>query len=328
ETLVTFDENMDIVPNLAKDWEQVDDLTWEFSLEGDIQFHDGTPFDADAVKVTFDRLLDPDTGSPQRDKISMIDEVIVVDNLTVQLKLSEPYSPILSILSSQEASIMSPEVIKNDEGSLSDHPVGTGPFIFDSWESGKSIKLIKNEDYWGTAAKVDEIIFEVIPEDATRLAMIETGEAQLSDNIPVSEIDRIENSESMNLIRTEGLAVEYVGFNIQKAPFDDLNLRKAVSHAIEREAIITGIYNDVGTLANSTMSPNVFGYSEDITPYDYDVTKAKELLDKSEFDEDTEITLITNDRKERINMAEVIQSQLKGIGLNVKIQVLEYGAYI
>ncbi|MGP4105955.1 glutathione ABC transporter substrate-binding protein [Virgibacillus sp. L01] len=328
ETLVTFDKDMNIVPNLAKEWEQLDSHTWQFKLNTGITFHDGTPFNAEAVKVTFDRLLDPETGSPQRDKLSMINEVKVIDDTTVQLKLSKPYSPILSILSSQEASIMSPKAIQEDPESLSDSPVGTGPFVFDSWESGKAITLVKNEDYWNTPAKVDKVVFEIIPEDATRLAMIETGEAHISDNVPVSEIERIKDSDDMNLVRTEGLAVEYVGFNTQKAPFDNVELRKAVSHAIEREAIISGIYNNIGTLANATMSPNVFGYSDQVEPYSYDVNKAKDLVQESGVDPDTEVTLITSDRKERISMAEVIQSQLKGIGLNVNIQVLEYGAYI
>lgn len=328
ETLVTFDEDMNIVPKLAKEVEQIDDVTWQFTLNSGIKFHDGTPFNAEAVKTTFDRLLDPETGSPQRDKVSMIKEVKVVDDTTVHLILSEPYAPILSILSSQEASIISPKVINEDEDSLAKHPVGTGPFSFESWESGNAITLNKNEDYWGTPAKVDKVVFEVIPEDATRLAMIETGEAHISDNVPVSELDRIKNSDNLNLTRTEGLAVEYVGFNTQKAPFDNVELRKAVSHAIEREAIINGIYNNVGTLANVTMSPNVFGYTDKVQPYEYDINKAKDLVKKSGVNPDTEITLITSDRKERISMAEVIQSQLKGIGLKVNIQVLEYGAYI
>lgn len=328
ETLVQFDKDMEIIPNLAKEWEQLDDVTWEFTLNEGITFHDGVPFNAAAVKNTLDRLLDPETGSPQRDKVSMIDEVKVIDETTVQLLLKEPYSPILSILSSQEASIMSPKSIKEDPESLADTPIGTGPFKFESWESGKAVTLVKNEDYWGTPAKVDKVVFQVIPEDSTRLAMIETGEAQISDEVPVTELDRIENSEQMNLMRTEGLAVEYVGFNTQKAPLDNVELRKAISHAIERESIITGIYNDVGTLAQATMSPNVFGYTDKVKPYPYDVNKAKELVEKSGVDPNSKLTLITSDRKERINMAEVIQSQLKGIGLEVDIQVLEYGAYI
>lgn len=328
ETLVAFDEEMEIIPKLAKDWEQLDDVTWEFYLNEGISFHDGEEFNAEAVKVTFDRLLDPATGSPQRDKVSMINEVKVIDKYTVQLILDEPYAPILTILASQESSIMSPKSVLEAPESLVDKPVGTGPFVFGSWESGNAITIVKNEDYWGELVKVDEVVFQVIPEDSTRIAMLETGEAHISDQVPSTELDRISNSENLNLTRTEGLAVEYIGFNVKKAPLDNKDLRLAISHAIEREAIITGIYNDVGTLANSTMSPNVFGYSSKIEPYPYDINKAKEHFEKSGVDPKTEISIVTSDRKERIDMAEVIESQLKGIGLNAKIQVLEYGAYI
>lgn len=327
EQLVTFDENMEIVPSLAKEWKQLDDVTWEFTLNEDVSFHDGTPFNAEAVKVTFDRLLDPETGSPQRDKISMIEEVEAVDEHTVQLHLSEPYAPILSILSSQEASIMNPNSVTDDPDSLSQNPIGTGPFAFVSWDSGKAITLEKNEDYWDIPAKVDEVVFEVVPEDATRLAMIETGEAHISLSVPVSEFERVENSDSMNLLQVEGLSSEFIGFNFQQEPFDNLEFRQAISHAINRESIISGVYNNSGTLANASMSPNVFGYSDKVEPYEYDINKAKKLLEKSGVDLNTEIKLVTNDRKERVDIAEVIESQLKGVGLNVQIQVLELGSF-
>ena len=328
ETLVTFDKDMNIVPSLAKEWEPIDDLTWEFTLNEGINFHDGTPFNAEAVKVTLDRLLDPATGSPQKDKLGMISEVIVKDDTHVTIKLSQPYAPLLSILASNEGSIISPKSIKETPDQLATHPVGTGPFIFDSWKSGQEIKLNKNEEYWGEKVKIDSVQFKVVPEDATRLAMIESGEAHISDQVPVTEIDRIDNSDSMKLFRTEGLAVEYVGFNTTKAPFDNVKVRQAVSYAIEREAILDGVYNNVGTLANVAMSPKVFGYSKDVQPYPYDVNKAKDLLKEAGFDSGVKIKLLTNDRKERINMAEVIQSQLKGIGVEVEIQVMEYGSYI
>ncbi|WP_277584080.1 glutathione ABC transporter substrate-binding protein [Psychrobacillus antarcticus] len=328
ETLVAFDKDMNITAKLAKKWEPIDDLTWEFTLNEGINFHDGTPFNAEAVKVTFDRLLDPATGSPQKDKLGMISEVVVKDDTHVIIKLSEPYAPLLSILASNEGSIISPKSIKETPEQLATHPVGTGPFIFDSWKSGQEIKLNKNEEYWGEKVKIDSVQFKVVPEDVTRLAMIESGEAHISDQVPVTEIERIENSDSMKLFRTEGLAVEYVGFNTTKAPFDNVKVRQAVSHAIEREAIIDGVYNNVGTLANVAMSPKVFGYSEDVKAYSYDVNKAKALLKEAGFDNGIKIKLLTSDRKERINMAEVIQSQLKGIGVEVEIQVMEYGSYI
>nr|WP_223588666.1 glutathione ABC transporter substrate-binding protein [Neobacillus bataviensis] len=328
EGLVEPDKDFKIQPLLAKEWKVIDGTTWEFKLREGIKFHDGAPFNADAVKKTFDRLLDPKTASPQREKFSMIKEVKVVDENTVQLILEYPYAPLLSILASNEGSIISPKALAENPDSLSQHPVGTGPFVFESWKTGQEISLKKNENYWGKKPNIDRVVFKVVPEDATRLAMIETGEAQINDQVPVTEIDRIEASDKMALYRTEGLAVEYLGFNVKKKPFDDVRVRKAISHAIEREAIIKGVYNNVGTLANVAMSPKVFGYSDKVKPYDYDLNEAKKLLKEAGYEKGLKVTLLTSDRKERINMAEVIQSQLKGIGVDVKIQVMEYGAYI
>ncbi|MDQ0198738.1 glutathione ABC transporter substrate-binding protein [Neobacillus ginsengisoli] len=328
ETLVVPDKDMNIQPLLAESWKLVNDTTWEFKLRKGITFHDGTLFNAEAVKATFDRLLDPKTGSPSRAKFEMINEVKIIDDYTVQLVLKYPYAPLLSILASSEGSIISPKALKENPQSLAQHPVGTGPFVFDSWKSGQEISLTKNDKYWGKKAKIDRVVFKVVPEDATRLAMIETGEAQINDQVPVTEIDRIEASKTMGLYRTDGLAVEYVGFNVKKKPFDDVRVRKAISHAIEREAIIKGVYNNVGTLANSAMSPKVFGYSKNVKPYNYDLNEAKKLLKEAGYEKGLKLTLLTSDRKERINMAEVIQSQLKGIGVDVKVQVMEYGAYV
>lgn len=328
ETLVVPNQDMEIEPLLATEWKQLDEVTWEFSLKEGVKFHDGTPFNAEAVKVTFDRVLDPETGSPQREKLSMIKEIEIVDEYTVLMHLDYPYAPLLSILASNEGSIISPKAIKENGESLSQHPVGTGPFIFESWNTGQDITLIKNESYWGQEPNLEEVIFKVVPEDATRLALIETGEAHVSDQVPVTELDRIENSNSMSLYRTEGLGVEYIGFNVESKAVNDVRVRKAISHAIEREAILKGVYNKVGTLANSAMSPKVFGYSENIKAYEYDINKAKKLLKEAGYKDGLSLNLLTSDRKERINMAEVIQSQLKGIGVDVSIQVLEYGAYL
>ena len=328
ETLVAFDRDRNIVPLLAKSWEQKDELTWTFTLNEGIKFHDGEDFNAEAVKTTFNRILDPATGSPQRDKLSMISEVVVDDTYVVTLKLKNPYAPLLSILASQEGSIISPKAVTESADQLATNPVGTGPFIFESWKSGQAITLNTNKDYWGTVPKIDKVTFKIVPEDSTRLAMIESGEAHIADQVPVTDIDRIENSSTMNLFRTEGLAVEFIGFNVKDSLLSNIKVRQAISYAVDREAIISGIYNNVGTLANSAMSPKVIGYASDTKAYDYDVVKAKQLLKEAGIKEGTKIKLLTSDRKERINMAEVVQSQLKGIGLDVEIQVMEYGAFI
>ncbi|XKI10815.1 Glutathione ABC transporter substrate-binding protein [Sporosarcina sp. ANT_H38] len=328
ETLIIPDEDMKPQPHLATEWSQLDDITWEFKLREGVKFHDGTPFTADAVKKTFDRLLDPKVGSPQASKLGMIKEVEVKDDYNVVFHLTKPYAPLLSILASNEGSIMNPTMLESTPELLQKEANGTGPFMFEEWKSGQYVKLKANPDYWGTAVKISGVEFRVVPEDTTRLGMIERGEAHIMSQIPVNEIQRIESSDNMKLLRNEGLGVEFVGFNVQKAPVDNLLVRQAISHAIDREAILSGVFNDVGFLGTSTMSSKVFGYSDQLVPYPYDPEKAKELLKEAGYENGLKLTLLTADRAERISLAEVVQSQLKVIGVEVEIRVLEYGSYI
>ncbi len=174
---------------LATEWKQLDDVTWEFKLRQGVVFHDGTPFDAEAVKATFARVLDPQVGSPRAAQFQMIQKVKAVDEHTVQIKLAYPYSPLLSILANHEGSIISPKAIEQYGKELSKHPVGTGPFVFESWTPGQEIVLVRNDNYWGEKVKYAKAIFKVVPEDTTRIAMVETGEAHVAEPLPVTEIE-------------------------------------------------------------------------------------------------------------------------------------------
>lgn len=328
EGLIARDENMEFKPMLATEWKQVDDVTWEFKLRQGVTFHDGTPFNAEAVKATIGRVLDEKVGSPRAGQYKMVTEVNVVDEYTVQFKLAYPFSPLLSILANHEGSMISPKAIEQYGKDLSKHPVGTGPFAFESWTPGQEIVLVKNDNYWGEKVKFNKAVFKVVPEDTTRIAMVETGEANIAEPLPVTEIERVKNSPQLDLYRTTGLGTDFIGFNNKKKPFDDVRVRQAINYAIETDAIIQGVYNNIGTRANSAMSPKVLGYSESLKGYSFDPNKAKALLKEAGYPNGFKTTIWTGDRKERINAAEVIQSQLKGVGIDVELKVLEYGAYL
>lgn len=327
ETLVQYDKNLKFKPMLATEWKQLDDLTWEFKLRQGVTFHDGTPFNAMAVKRTIDRVLDPKVTSPQSDDFEMIQEIKVVDDNTVHFILKYPFAPLLSILASMEGSMFSPKAIDEMGKKLAQHPVGTGPFVFESWTKGQEIKLVKNQNYWGEKPKVDGVVFKVVPEDVTRVAMVETGEAHIAAQIPVTEIERVQASDTMSLFRTEGTGVQYISFNVKKKPFDDPRVRQAIAHAIEKEAVIIGVYNNVGKVAISPLSPKVFGYTPDVKQYEYDINKAKALLAEAGYPNGFKTTFMTDDERESVNFAEVIQSQLKGIGIDVQVQMLEAGVF-
>lgn len=326
--LVTRDEDGMYAPSLAEEWKQVDDKTWEFKLREGVTFHDGVEFNAESVKVNFDRLLDDKVASPRASVFAMVEKLTVVDDYTIQFNLSFPYAALLSILSSSEGSIISTEVIQNETVDLATHPVGTGPFKFESWSSGVGMTLASYEDYWGEVPKSSKVIYKVVPEDSTRLAMLETGEAHIVDQLPVTDVDRLKESNDISVLEVEGFGVDFIGFNVTSEPFDNVKVRQAVAYALEKDAILKGVYNNIGSVIDSTMSTKVVGYNPNLKDYEYNINKAKELLKEAGFADGFKTTIVTDERKERVNLAEVLQSQLKGIGIDIEIVVLEYNVYI
>ncbi|MFD1037290.1 glutathione ABC transporter substrate-binding protein [Virgibacillus byunsanensis] len=328
EGLVKQDKNMDVQPALATDWKRIDELTWEFSLRKDVKFHDGTPFNAEAVKATFKRILDPELASSRAKLFEMITEFNIIDEHTIQLKTEYPFAPLLANLSHYSGGIISPSAIEEHGDELGQNPVGTGPFNFESWTPGQEIAIAKNENYWGDKAKVDNVIFKVIPEDSTRLGMVETGEAHIAEPVQITQLDRVEQSQSMKLSRTPGLGIDYIGFNTQKEPFDDVLVRQAINYAVDTDTILEGVYNNVGTEATAPMGPAVWGHNPDLEGYGYDPEKAKELLKEAGYPDGFKTTIWTNDNQARVDVSEVVQSQLKGVGIEVEIEVMEWGAYL
>jgi peptide/nickel transport system substrate-binding protein len=328
EGLVSQDQNMEVQPALATEWEKLDELTWEFKLREGVKFHDGTDFNAEAVKRTIERVLDPEVASPRKKLFEMISEITIVDDHTIQFKTEYPFAPLLANLAHYAGGIISPKAIDEQGDQLGQHPSGTGPFKFDSWTPGAEVRLVKNNDYWGGKVKVDSVVFKVIPEDATRIAMVETGEAHLAEPVPVTEVERIEGSSTMKLNRSDGLGIDYIGFNVNKKPFDNVKVRQAINLAIDTDLILKGVYNNVGTKATAPMGPGVWGHNPDLEGWGYDVEKAKELLKEAGYADGFETTIWTNDNKERMDVAEVVQSQLKGVGIVAEIKVVEWGAYL
>lgn len=328
EGLVGRDKKSEFVPLLAEEWKQVSETVWEFRLREGILFHDGEVLDAEAVKKTFDRLLDPEVGSPRAGALAMVTEIKVIDPSTIQFILSEPYAPILSILASHESGIISPKAIERFGKELINEPVGTGPFVFKEWKPGQEIVLLRNEEYWGTKSELAKVVFKVVPEETTRVSMIETGEAHITEPLSVTMMDTVEASSSSEVYRSESYGTEYLGFNVSKPPFDNPLLRKAIAHAVEVDAIRQGVFNNVGAPANSLLGSKVFGYDKTLEPYAYDIDEAKRLMEEAGYKDGLSIKLTTMDSKERVNLAEVVQSQLKGIGIEVSIEVLEYGTFV
>ncbi|WP_100010226.1 glutathione ABC transporter substrate-binding protein [Lentibacillus sediminis] len=331
ETLVKQDENMEFQPGLATEWERVDETTWEFTLREGVEFHDGEPFNAEAVKANLERVVNEDLASPRASLFNMISEIEVVDDYKIRLITEYPYSPMLSNLAHYAGGMISPAAIEEHASggtTVTENPVGTGPFVFESWTPGSELNLTTNDSYWGEAPSIAGVQYLIIPEAQTRISMVETGDAHIAEPVTTSSVSRIEGSDVMEFYNTEGLGVDYMGMNVQKEPFDDKLVRQAVNHAIDMDALIEHVYNGVGIPAEGPIGPAVFGHDPELEGYEHNPEKAKELLAEAGFPDGFETTISTNDDQARRDAAEFIQSQLSEVGIEATIEVMEWGAYL
>ena len=265
-------------------------------------------------------------------------DIEIVDDLTVRFITEYPFAPFPAHLAHPGGVMISKKQIDEDYQAIengeepgmviNNHPIGTGPFIFDTWESGQQIKLVNNEDYWGDPALLDSVTFKVVPEDLTRLAELKTGEAHISNPLNPSDLKQVEATEDLTVQSQESSALSYIGFNMEKEPFDDVKVRQAISKAIDKEKIISGVYDDIGLPANGPLAPSIFGYSDKITGIDYDPKEAKALLKEAGYEDGFTTTIWTDDRRDRVDTATNVQAQLKEIGIDAEIEIVEWGAML
>ncbi|HSJ39295.1 MAG TPA: ABC transporter substrate-binding protein, partial [Planococcus sp. (in: firmicutes)] len=212
ETLVNRDENNEIVEGLAESWDQVDETTWSFKLREGVTFHDGEEFNAEVVKMNLDRIRDEAVASPRYFLFEMITEVEVIGDYEVHITTEYPFAPLLAHLSHLGGGMISPASIEADYEALeggadpgsvvSENPVGTGYFEFDSRTVGSDLRLVKNENYWGDGANVDSVTIRVVPDSQVRAADLETGNVHIIDPVQPNEVERINNSGVASVLQT------------------------------------------------------------------------------------------------------------------------------
>lgn len=338
ETLVNRDDDNSIIPGLAEDWEAIDDTTYEFKLRKGVKFHDGEPFNAEAVKANLDRIRDKDVASPRYFLFEMITDVIVKDEHTVQIKTEYPFAPLLAHLSHNGGAMVSPKSIEADYAAMkgdvkagsviSINPVGTGYFKFESWTPGDQIKLVRNDDYWGDKAHVDTVTFKVIPESAVRNADLQTGHVHIADPIQPNEVAGINSDSYAKVNQKASSSLAYLGFNTEKEPFNDPKVRRAISMLINKEDISEGVYDGFGVLAKGPLAPGIFGFNDKAKPIEYNVEEAKKLLKEAGYEKGFKSSIWTNDNPQRQQIAVLIQNELKKVNVEVDIEVMEFGAYL
>lgn len=368
EGLIQQDKDFEVVPQLATEWEQTDDTTYVFKLRDDVKFHSGKDFKAEDVKASLERAIDIAVASPRAYVLDMISEVNVVDDHTVEIKTEYPFAPMLNNLTSGAAKIMSKDLIDKDYQAALDksgldmtleeyydlrdkggkeyedvaekiaadlksiiekEPDGTGYLKFDSRNPGENTVLVKNTDYYDGEMNLDKVTFKVVTETASRLAELESGQSELIANVQSANIDRVENNPDVTLLRSKTVSFDYIGFNTKKKPLDDKRVRQAITHAFDKQKVVDGVYNGSGTPANGPITPGVMGYKKDMKSLEYDVDKAKELLAEAGYEDGLKLEMVVNDdNPERMDTALYLQEALKDIGIDLKINQVEWGAYL
>ncbi|MFN2341273.1 MAG: glutathione ABC transporter substrate-binding protein [Halanaerobium sp.] len=328
ETLFEMTPEGDIIPLLAEDYDVSDDgLTYDLYLREDVEFHDGTPFNAEAVKFNLDRLLDE--GAVYSFLINKLTNIEVIDEYTVRLETDEPFAPILAHLSHDFISMISPAAVEEHGDEVGSQPVGTGPFVFEEWSRGEEIVMSRNDDYWGENANVDTFTVLIVPEEATRVVMLETGEAHAIMNVPARDVPRLEENEELKVETVESLRTLYIGLHNQREPFDDVRVRKAVNYAVDSEAIVENILSGAGRASDAPISPNVYGYSEQEL-YSYNPERAKELLAEAGYEDGLEVEFYYPSGRYPMDstIAQAVQSQLADVGIEANMQTMEWATYL
>jgi peptide/nickel transport system substrate-binding protein len=295
ENLVTFDgPTTRIKPALAETWEtSPDGKTWTFHLRQGVSFHDGTPFDANAVKANFDRWQNQ-TGDPQHKSAEfiywndvagfndLIDSTTVVDASTFQITNKDSSGPFLLNLALFPFAIVAPSTLNQlafstipDVGSA---PVGTGPFRFVDWVRGDHITLAANTSYWGGRPSVDQAIIRVITDNAARFFELQTANIDMMEFPNPDDVRVAQNNPALQVLFRPSLNVAYIDFNEFLQPFNDLRVRQALAEAINRQAIVDSLYGGTAVVARQMLAPGMLGYNDDLQPIAYDPAHARQLL--------------------------------------------------
>jgi peptide/nickel transport system substrate-binding protein len=350
ETLVRYAEDgFDVVPHLATSWKISEDgLLYTFQLRAGVKFHDGTPFNAEAVKFSFERMLNKEHPYYHTGPFPFagfwygrIKQIEVNDPLTVTFTLSEPYTPFLGALAIPTGSIVSPAAVQKWGKDFAKRGGGTGPFMVQEWKQNVELILAKNPEYWNGVPNLDRVIYRPIVEEQARLTELLSGGIDLTTDLPPDNIEQIKKDPQLVYKDLPGPHVWFLNLNLSGPPFNDIRVRHAVAYAINKAAIVKDILKGTATVAHSVI-PEAFRewHNPHVPPYAYDPAKAKQLLDEAGLkDPDGDgpqprssiLFLVTESGSGMLSpktMGQAIQADLAAVGIQANIEVLEWGAYL
>lgn len=326
EGLTRINSAGEVKPALAESWEVSEDgKTYTFKLRSGAKFHDGSALDAGDVKFSLERAMAEDSTNAQKGLFSAIDSVEAVDDTTVKVMLKNPQGSFLYNMGWGDAVIVAPESADGNK----ENPVGTGPFKFESWAKGSAITIVKNPDYWGDAVALDKATFRIIPDAAAAVPALLSGDVHAFANMPAGDaLPQIQADPRFKVVigATEGETI--LSTNNKKPPFDNIKVRQAIAHALNRQAIIDAGSSGLGTPIGTHFSPGNAAYVDLTGTYPYDIEKAKALLAEAGFGDGIKATIKLPPPAYARDGGQVVASQLKEIGIELEIIPVEWAQWL
>jgi peptide/nickel transport system substrate-binding protein len=336
EGLVTLDTGGNIIPELAKSWSQPDDLTYVYEVRDDVVFSDGSKMTIDDVIFSFNRTKDPEGGTYFSDFYAEVASFTATGPWQLTIKLTKPSAVFKYFPTTAAGRIISKayyEKHANDFGTPKGGILATGPFVYQSWTSGQEIVLKKNTNYWNKEKLavniIDTLVFKVIPEDTTRVIALQNGQADFSVNLPIDMLDQLAADKNLNLTTADTYSLTYLALNTQRAPMNDVNVRKAIAHALNIPEFQRTIIKTAGTAGTVLpFSPALYGenaarwqqYLRTVQSYAYDLAKAREYLAKSAHPNGFNCNVIISESSIATQRALFLQEALKPLNINVEIR--------
>ncbi len=324
ENLLFIAPDGSLEPMLAESWEQPTPTSYVFHIRKGVKFHNGEECTAEDVKFTLDRAKSP-LGASAHALIKDMESVEVLDRYTVKINLGRPVTPFLYALGESWAGIVNKKAV--EESDPSKNPVGTGPFKFVSWKKADRVVLERFEDYHGEKPNFKHLVVRAIPEASSRTIELQSGAIDVAYNIHFSDFNRIEEDKKLSLLRHPSNRVEFVALNCQSPALKDVRVRRAIRMALDIPGMQKAVWRGVGSVTGSPLPPGMRYALKDAPIPVQDVEGAKKLLAEAGV-KDLKLRLWTNESKERMDAATVIQGMLEEIGVAADIRVMEYGAFL
>ncbi|WEF13584.1 glutathione ABC transporter substrate-binding protein GsiB [Pectobacterium actinidiae] len=325
--LFGFDKDMKLVNVLADSYDtSPDGLTYTVKLHPGVKFHDGSAFNAAAVKVNLDRASNPDNRLKRYNLFKMIDKTEAVDDLTVKITLKTPFSAFVNNLAHPAAVMISPAALKQYGKDIGFHPVGTGPYRFVAWNQTDFVKVEKFSGYWKAGLpKLDSITWRPVVDNNTRAALLQTGEAQFAYPIPFEQAKVLEKNDKLALVASPSILHRYISMNVTQKPFDNPKVREALNYAINKEALIKVAFSGYATPAEGPL-PSSIDYSVKYHPWPYDPAKARELLKEAGYPNGFTTTLwSSHNHSTAQKVLQFTQQQLAQVGVKVQVTAMDAG---